>query len=253
MKLFYEKSLSDLGDKPLTDILSLWHSLCREKIGADFEVMVGNRKEHHQLSQYNGELNVATPHIIDGQPKLIIWMDDIRNVQSLLLTHEVGHWILKLQGFRGMVYRSNPHSNVEIMLNSLLHHPGVYDIQRQYGQEPEESIVGRLRHSIKLFDEGSESDVKEDRIQRALIVADDYLHCSNAVRAEMDAVLNQKHKLTRKLLKKLLKVFDKYDLLDTSDVEKCGLEVLSVMGLNSNSWEHIDELNKLKNIAADSA
>lgn len=249
MKLFYEKALLDLGDKPLANILGLWHELCQEKIGADFEVMVGNRREHHQLADYRGESNVATPHIIKNQLKLIVWVDNTRDVKSLLLTHEIGHWILKLQGFRGMVNKPSPHSDIEIILNSLLHHPGVYAIQRQHGQDPQKSIVDRLKHNLKLFREGEEGKTKEDRIQRALIIVDDYMHCSTTLRAEVDRVLREKHKLTKKLLAKLMKIINKYELTSPKDTEKCGLEILKCLGLNMQTWGHIDEISKLRSMA----
>jgi hypothetical protein len=248
MKLFHEGALLDLGDEPLKEVLGLWHELCEEKIGTDFEVMVGNRREHHQLASFKGELNVATPHIIENQPKLIVWVDNTRDVKSLLLTHEIGHWILKLQGFRGMINRQNPHSDTEIVLNSLLHHPGVYAIQRRHGQDPKESIEDRFQHSLRLFKKGGEGATKESRIQRALMIVDDYMHVSVKLRAEMDKVLREKHKLTKKLLAKQMKTVNKYELTSSRNVEKCGLEILKCSGLGIQGWEHIDEIKKLRSM-----
>jgi hypothetical protein len=248
MKLFHEEALVQSGDEPLLKILKLWHDLCKEVVGHDFAVNVGNRREHSQLAGYNGEFNVAIPHIIDGKAKLIIWVDNTKDVKLTILTHEISHWILKLQGFQGIVYQSKPHIDIEVYLNTFLHHPGVYEIQRKYGHDPKDYIKERIEHYIKLFQDGVEGKSKEDRVQRALLIIDDYLHSSEVLRGELDKILREKHKLTKKVLAKIIKVVKKYNLVVARDVKQCGLEILKTLGFNTKLWKYIDEINTLKNL-----
>ena len=249
MKIFYEKAIVETGDKGLIKVLELWHSLCIEKIGADFEVMVANRKEHKQLSAFNGELYTAMPHILEGGLKLVVYVNDTKDVPFIFLSHEICHWIAKLKGFKGLINRANPHSNIEIILNSLLHHPEVYEIQKACGHDPREAIRDRFQQSMKLFTRDGEGQSKEIRVQNALIILDDFLHSSQAERKLMLEILSKKHKLTKKIFSNFFKLSSDYNLLDPFDIERLSREILKKSGINEKVWETIDEIPKLRDMA----
>lgn len=102
--------------------------------------MVGDRHEHPRLKQFDGELNTAFPTIVEGRVALALWLDSLKDVNLIVVTHEIGHWVLKLQGFPAMIYPPDRHSNTEILLNSLIQHPPLYTLQKSIGHNPQAEV-----------------------------------------------------------------------------------------------------------------
>jgi hypothetical protein len=98
------------ADGPTLRMLNLWHELCEEKLGFSVEVTVGNRREHPMFSAYGAELHSAYPMNVNGKLSLVLLIDYLAEWKPLMVTHELGHWILKMQGARGLLNNDNHHN-----------------------------------------------------------------------------------------------------------------------------------------------
>lgn len=250
MKIHPESAIRDGADQPTLKMLDLWHELVRKKIGEPIEVVVASRKDHPNLKEYPGELNTAIP--INGH--LVLLFEDLSNVEEVLLTHELGHWVLKLQGFSPFIFIPERHSNSEIMLNSLAHHPPLYALQRSLGHEPQEEIDKRARHDLELFSKQVEVPGKHIWIQNALLTADDLSHCSKELKEKMLETLQAKHPHTTKLGNKILEASSHYDLLDQAGNEKFIRRVIQKLKLGSGWVPSLEsELASLKKMVEETS
>lgn len=243
MRLYHETALREQADEPIVAMLELWRSLSEQKIGVPIEVMVGNRREHPQLSSFSGELNTAFPVIVKGKVVLSLWLDSLSDVtlNPILVTHEIGHWVLKLQDFRGFIYQPQKHSDVEILLNSLAHHPPLYALQRSLGHEPQLEIDSRTLHDIEVFSKERETKKTQFLVRNALLFADDLMNCSEEYYIQLDKIVSKKHPNTSKLLKKILTLAPSYNLLSPDQNLKFSRKVIQDLKLDSG-WREMDEI-----------
>ncbi len=243
MRIYRETAIRKQSDKPTIAMLDLWHSLSEQTTGYSIEVVVGNRKEQRQLSSFSGELYTAIPQIIEGKVRLILWLDSVSDAKTIFITHEIGHWVLKLQGFMGFINRSQKNSNIEILLNSMAHHPPLYAIQRSIGHEPQEEIDSRCLHNIRLFSKGKEAQQRELRIQNALILADDIFN-SEENRYPLINVISRRHPNTSELLNKIIKLESSYNLLVPDQNKIFCKQIIDSLKL-SGDWYNPDEVKSL--------
>ncbi len=256
MRLYHETAVRKKADEVTIAMLDLWRSLTEEKVGVPIEVMVGNRREHEQLGSFRGELNTAYPHVVEGKVVLVLWLDSFSGINSIVVTHEVGHWILKLQGLHAVTYKPQPHGDVEIFLNSFATHPPLYALQRSLGHEPQPVIDSRALRDIKVFSNKKETRDTQSWIVNALLFADDLTNCSDTYRKRLKGVVKKKHPNTAKLLNKILALVPHYDPIHPDKnfrfyrrpIQRKIIEVLKL----GAGWREIDEIENLK-LMVDSA
>lgn len=244
MKIYHETALIEQADGPTMAMLDLWRSLSLQETGAAIEVMIGNRKENPQLKSFTGELYIAYPRVIGGKVVLALWMDSLRSVKSIIVTHELGHWILKLQGFSGVIYTRQKHNNTEILLNSMAHHPPLYNLQRSVGHEPQEEIDSRCENDIRIFSRDKESKRREIWVSNAFLLFDDVLNCSEQNRGALENVVSRRHPKTWKLVKEVLELARSYDLLDANGNATFCQKVIEGLELGKE-WKKLDEVEGL--------
>lgn len=249
MKLYRETAIRKQGDKPTIAMLDLWQSLSVQTIGVPIEVMVGNRKEqtlHPQLRSYPGKINTELPEIFKGKVRLIVWLESLSDIKYIIITHEIGHWILKLRGFQPFMVRGRENSEIEIFLNSMAEHPPLYALQRSIGHEPQAEIDSRCLHNIKLFSKVKEAQQREVRIRNALMLADDIFN-SEENRQLLINVLTQRHPNTLNLLRKLIELESSYDLLVPDQNLNFREQVIEVLELGQG-WNKRDEVKNLSSL-----
>ncbi len=242
MKLYKEIAIRKQADEPTLAMLDLWQTLSKQKTGIPIEVMVANRKEHKQLGSFAGELYTAYPHVIDGNPVLVLWIDVLSNVNPILITHEVGHWVLNLQGFCALNYRPNKNSNIEILLNSMAGHVPLYSLQRSLGHKPETEIDSRALHNIKLF--AKEVKSEKNITANALMLADDVMNCSSGNRTSLLNVINRNYPKTSKLIKKILALASSFDLFSADHNLSFRKKVIEQLDLGQD-WYKVDNAESL--------
>jgi len=244
VKLYRETALRKRADEPTIKMLDLWRTLSEHKVKTPIEVMVGNRREHPQLRAFRGELYTALPHIIAGKVVLSLWLDSLSNVNTLLVTHEIGHWVLKLQDFRGLIYQPNKNCNMEILLNSLAHHPPLYALQRSLGHEPQMEIDSRTEHNIKIFSKGEEPDKKQVWVNNAFLFSDDLMNCSEQKSIQLRKIIEEKYSNTMRLVEKILESASYYNLLDARHSLKFSRRIIKKLKLKG-IWLEVDEVTGL--------
>jgi len=243
MELYPEVGLQKQADPPILAMLHLWHKLVKEKIGVDFEVFIGNRREHKQLNSFKGELHTAYPQMVNGHPSLVLWLDNVTKVNSIFVTHELGHWVLKLQGFQGIRHIKQQDIDIEALLGSMCHHPPLYALQKQCGHEPQKEIDNRTESNIKLVMATSASG----GLNEVFLFADDLLNCSEKYSTQLRGILMQKHKSVWALVETILSLSTGYNLLNPRENLQFLRQVIKRLKLGKD-WYEPDEVQALVNM-----
>ena len=110
---------------------------------------------------------------------LTLWLDSFSSISPIVVTHEIKHWALKLKGLRTVACEPKPHGNIEILLNSFVHHPSIYVPQRSLGYEPQPEIDSRALNDITVFSEKKETRDTQSWIPNALLFTDDLTNYSD--------------------------------------------------------------------------
>ncbi len=100
MEYFPEDVLRDYGDEPTNLMLDLWHKECLKQFKNDIEVIMVDRRHNPQLRDIPGTVNSASPCVFDNKMHLALWLESVYPLEPVLVTHELGHWILALRGFK---------------------------------------------------------------------------------------------------------------------------------------------------------
>jgi len=175
---------------------------------------------------------------------LVLWMDSFTNVKHIIVTHEIGHWVLHLWGFCALGYQPKRHSNIEIFLNSMAHHVPLYALQRSFGHEPQTEIDYRAGFNTKLFSKNKKIKKGHALSEDALLLADDMLNCSKGCYTRLENILSRHYPNTLKLAEEIVKLASSYDLLVPEQNLEFSEKVGQHLGL-SQGWIKIDDLNKL--------
>jgi hypothetical protein len=245
MNLIRETAIRNKADEPTIKMLDLWKDLCNQKIGIPIEVMIGNRKEHWQLSSFPGELNASYYHDIEGRKVLVLWLNSLSNVDMRIITHELGHRFLELIGFCGLIYLPQKRNNIEILINSMSQHVPLYELQRSLGQEPQDIIDSRVINDMKIFKRENEVKDYSNHVENALLLADDLINGSKRYCIQLEQIVRQNHPNVFELLSKILELKKYYDLLIPSKNLKFRRKVIQNLKLGSE-WKVNDEVKILK-------
>ncbi len=250
VRLIREIEIRKKGDSPTIAMLDLWHSRCKENLGTPIEVRAGNRRDRQWLSYFRGEFNTAYPHIVEGKVVLVLWLESLKNVKPIVITHEIGHWVLRLQGMRSYQYTPRPLSDIEIRLNSFAHHPHLYELQRSLEHEPQDEIDSRAEHDVSFFSNEREPRGRDAWIENALLLADDILNCSEIYKKRLKRVVKKKHRNTAEILNKILTIAPHYNPPSLEEdyrsfrrpIQK---RLITELQLGAG-WQELDEVKALK-------
>ena len=97
--LMTEDELRKEADEPIIKCLDQWRSMCTKEIGSNIEVLVGDRHDHTEYKKNHGNFNTSDIIIHNYKLYLVLWIDSLPIKDYLIITHELGHNILYLQGF----------------------------------------------------------------------------------------------------------------------------------------------------------
>jgi len=244
MKLVIESAIRREADLPTLAMLELWHNLVKEKTDTDFEVLIGDRHSVKEMSSFKGELNTAFPNVINGKPCLVLWVDNTNNVFPIIITHEIGHWVLKLQGFQGIKHLKTKDIDIGALLGSMCHHPPLYVLQRQLGHEPQNEIDDRAKSNIQRFTNTSINSGLKD----AFLITDDLLNCSEEFSVQLKNIVSQKHRNVWTLVDIILSLSNDFDLLKPQGNLQFLRKTMKKLKLDKEFYEP-DEILALKNMA----
>lgn len=242
-----ESKILENCDEPTRNCIQKWSQLCEENFYERIPVGLANRREHPLLKDTKGELNTAIPINGNGKKILMILLDNLQPAKFLLITHEIGHCILKFNGFYPSVYKPHPNSNIQILLNSLSEHVPLYKLQKELGHNPQEEIDSRAKHNINLFNKEVESSNKDIWIQNSLILSDDIINCSKNLKIDLSTCIKENHPNTYSYVEKILELKNKFNLIDPRENLKFRQSIINLID-NKKNWKTESEIPKWKKI-----
>lgn len=244
MKLYREIALRKQADDATIAMLDLWRSLCEKRFGIPLEVMIGNRKEHKQLKDFPGEVYTAYPHNVEGRMVLCLWLDRMTNVNSILVTHELGHWVIKLQGFKGLIFKPDVHCDQEIYLNSLCSHPPLYALQRKLGHEPQIEIDSRAKNNLMFVDKSRPKYSETQAKKISLLLTDDLLNCTSSIARLIRSKARRFHPEMYKLIQIIMSSIDKFNLMNPEENLRCQSDIVQNLSW-SEGWIVSEDVKNL--------
>jgi len=246
-----ESELRQQGDRSTTKMLNLWNQLCVKEIGKSLEVAVFNRRDSPDLAESDGIVNTNYLTNLDDKRFLGLFLEDISNINYMIVTHELGHWILKLQGIKGVVNNDETFGeahfgeSIENLLNSLCSHPALYTLQRSLGHEPRKLIDSRANHDIVLVSKINEPDGTLTQTKNALLFADDLINCSEGNRKGLQRVISKNLPRTAEIVKAILETKGTRDLSVFENANMLPLEIIRRLHISGN-WSAINSIDVLK-------
>jgi hypothetical protein len=187
MEYISEIDLNKRVDHATQEMLKSWHDYCLDRIGNNLQVVVADRRLNAALVNQPG-FNTAFPYKIDEDLCLVLWLDSVQTLDSILITHELGHWLLKLQGFKAFTNTHNPYGEIVTSLNSLAQHPALYKLQRSFGHDPQAMIDSKTNQDTSSFSNEPEGR-SELWAMDSLLAADDILNSSEVFRQPIEPLL----------------------------------------------------------------
>jgi hypothetical protein len=249
MNCMPESDLRKQADLPTTRMLNLWQSLCKEKLGTPIEVLVANRREfpYYGINTHQGEMNTAMPLRLGNRLVFVLILASTKKIDMIIVTHELGHSVIKLQGLKMLMYR-NDRSYWD--LGELCSHPALYVLQRSLGHDPQKEIDRKVAHDIASLRTKIETADEKTNIEKSFYYADDLINCSRSYHNRLERILNNKLPRTAEFVKKILEVKSSRDISRIEQVLPFSKEVVQKLGLAGN-WSEYDEVEYLKSKIAE--
>lgn len=204
-------------------MIDYWKDTSKKAFGIGVDIILMNTRDHLKFKSHGyGELNTAIPIVNNKYKKvyLAVLVEDIDKTASIIISHEIGHWILKIQGYQGIDARKKENSDLSSLLNSLAHHPPLYKLQVSLGYNIQSEVDDRTKHNIELFAKDSEKSDNRCRLVNALYLGDDLMSCSANLKDELENVLTEKHPKTLDLINQIMETKNFYDIYNPNKNSK---------------------------------
>ncbi|GAH00073.1 unnamed protein product, partial [marine sediment metagenome] len=194
-----------------------------------------------------GEFNTACYDRFNNKDMLVLWFENLNQVEMVIITHELGHWILFLQGFKAFATSKKEYKKIEIYLNSTAQHPALYILQKSIGHNPQIEIDNRVKNNIELFSRESEPLEENIKIRNSLMLADDMMNGSKELTSSLKDIISSNHYKTNRILDRILKLAQFYDLSKPHRVLHFVKKVVKDLNLSTGNWfvrDNIFEVRK---------
>ena len=223
-------------------MIDLWHSVSKSALGRPIEVVADNRRNHPELRMMKDEYNVAFPAGYKGKVVLSVWLESFPNLKPLILNHEIGHWVLKFKGFRGMI--CNPRDKLkEGLLNDVASHRPLYCLQKSVGHDPQSEVDSRYDHNIKLYSQPG----FPDKVVSVLYLVDDLLNCSYKKRSQLEWTLRRNHPSILQIVERILTIASNHDLSIPDQNVEFRKKLVKELNL-SGVWSEKDDVKSTKSL-----
>jgi len=242
MTPYRESELLRLTDMATSKMIDRWHSVSEKVVGRPIEVVVDNRRVVPEFRSIPYEVNVARPVGYKRKVVLAVLLDSFPTLNPLLVTHEIGHWVLKLQGFRGMI-RHPRDQETEGLLNDVGGHVPLYDLQRSVGHDPQNEVDSRCDQDVGTFSR----PVAWDEVRKTLYLADDLLNGSVEKRQRLKSTLPRNHPTALKTVERIVAISSEYNLLDPEQNMTFRRRVITEMRLEGE-WNEHDDVKQIKDL-----
>lgn len=210
--LFYdEETIERNFDAPTAAMRALWHRLSVEELGSDIPIVVTTWDQMPELRPRDAlEFSASMFMKLGIGPRLVLGFERGREIQDVLMTHEIGHQVLNLQGFSTLLNPNQRNSLHESAFNSMAHHQALYQLQRSLGHDPQAMIDDRAGHQAWEFLKRKE-DSSDDHFVNGVLIADDSLGASPARRETLLSTAQKMRPKAYRIAKKLLNAAARHD------------------------------------------
>jgi len=229
---FPEDVLRDYGDEGTHRFLDLWHQECLRYFKHDVDVVFVDRRYNPQLRDMDGTINTAFPGVVDEKTRLILWLEDVHPFEPIIVTHELGHWILLFQGYKTIIDLNNISSEIVMSLNSLAQHPPLFALQRSLGHEPQHMIDIQTEYDTNFYNELKDRDPQR-WISDALYITDHLISCSDNYRLKLNNVLRKRMPNVNRIVRSVTELLETSDLLSPENNYKFCIKLLKRLKLDN--------------------
>ena len=243
MNFYPESEIRNKADMPTVKMLDLWHEECCKRLESDVPVQIADRKENPRFKDFDSPFSTATPQELENKLCLVLWLESMEPLDYLLITHELGHFVLALRGFKCLVDSYSPSGEIGGMLNSFAQHPPLFALQRTLGHEPQKMIDAKVLYDISIY-EGKNRLPDEYYIRDGLLVADDLNNCSPNEKHRLIEAVSRKYPKIYNVASIALKSLQYYDLNNPKENFKLLRNLRKVLKLGS-SWVELDYAARL--------
>jgi hypothetical protein len=205
---------------------------------------MADRKESPRFKDIDGPFSTAIPQELENELCLVLWLDIVEPLDYVLITHELGHFVLMLQGYKCLIDSYSPSGEIGGMLNSFAAHPPLFTLQKSLGHDPQGMIDSKVRYDISVY-EREERLLEEFYIRDGLLVADDLNNCSPNEKQRLSQVVKSRYPNIYRVATIALNTLQYYDLHDPKENFKFMKNLRKILKLGS-SWVELDYVARLK-------
>lgn len=240
-----EQGIREMMPESVLKIMDSWKDLTQNLFEYPIEIVSMAKNEHPQFSKVSHNLHIAYPHALNGKVVLIVVVNDFNNVPYAVFAHEVGHWILKLKGYKGLLNRKDKQGLLAAHVNDLCTHPPVWKLIKESGLDPQGEIDDRAKYDINLLQTSTESENPVEQKTMALYICDGLINSSSDLKIKLNINLLNKYPKTYAYIQQILGILRKYDLNKPDDSNFCIMELQKELSL-PGKWFTPDEINEIK-------
>ena len=237
------------ADSATVKMLDLWRTLCIEKLGQPIEVMACDRKEYpyHGVSTHVGKFNSSIPQSFQDTMVLMLLLESVRPFDLMILTHELGHWVLRLQGQKVMMNTTNDLEKKRDYseFSSLCTHPALHKLQKNLGHDTQKMIDKKVDFDIALLKTKTENNDEKSQVEEALYYADDLINCSSSNRTGLERKLGSRMPKIAIKTRQVIEISKRRDVTRIEEALPFSKEIVREVNLAGN-WYESNEVDLLK-------
>ena len=214
--------LSDSGSIPISEglsrLCSLWERLSRDAAGQALPVRLmtqGTAGKRVSIRGLPGAF--AEPMFVEDKMWLVVIYERLARLTSLssedehIIAHEVGHWILNAQGYKGVALYGPDGTQIQdeemLLIDALVNHVPLAELMSEHGFYPRVMYNPRLEGLKKRLKKGH-------RIESPLLYADTIRFADKQKTDHFMRLLRKRDKEAADEVKKLNGILKDYDLND---------------------------------------
>ncbi|MEK6285350.1 MAG: hypothetical protein AABO57_06380 [Acidobacteriota bacterium] len=231
-------------------LMDEWVSLAEKQYGLpQLPVTIINRRDHPKLSGDRGELNTAVPELVNGQPMLVVFLENTDAVNEILVAHEIMHWILNLNGFKGVSEASRFYDKIASYLTSLVSHVPLNRFMTERGFDYLSYENERATETLNALPR----ELKKPRVEQTLVwtvlyLCDVILNCSPKIRNEIEKQIAADGRINAKV-NQVLSILGGFNLHDVNENSAALQSLLTELELHRfgtfNVSDHSEYINQV--------
>jgi len=245
-----EPGIRRQADSATTKMLDLWKTLCVEKIGQPIEVMAYDRREYpfHGVNTHVGKFNSSIPQPFQDTMVLMLLLESVKPFDLMIVTHELGHWVLRLQGQKIMMNAAPDVLTKKRDYSAfpdVCTHPALHKLVRSLGHDTAKFIDKKVAADIGLLKTKSDPASEKAQAEEALYYADDLINCSSSNRTGLERKLSSRMPKTAIVAQQIVSISQRRDITKIEEALPFSKDIIQELNLLGN-WYESGEVDLLK-------